>query len=250
MIRIIPRLDIKGPNVIKGVQLECLRIVGDPQTLAEKYYREGADELLYIDSVASLYNRNNILDIVSRAARNIFIPMTVGGGMRSTEDIRRALRAGADKVAINTHATKPPEFITRAARAFGAQCIVGHVEAKKMSDGGYEALTDNGRVRTGLDAVEWALRLVALGAGELLVTSVDQEGTAKGYDVELMEKIASQVTIPVIASGGAGNAADVLSVIQKGRATAVSAARIFHYGKYSIRKIKNALKKGGIAVRI
>ncbi len=250
MIRIIPRLDIKGPNVIKGVQLECLRIVGDPQALAEKYYEEGADELLYVDIVASLYNRNNILDIVSRAAEKIFIPLTVGGGMRSIEDIRRALRAGADKVAINTHATKHPEFITKAAKAFGAQCIVGHVEAKRMPGGGFEALVDNGRVPTGLDAIAWAKQLVSLGAGELLITSVDQEGTAKGYDIELSERIASRANVPVIASGGAGNPSDVLAVIQKGYVSAVSAARIFHYGKYSRGEIKKTLRKKGVPVRV
>lgn len=250
MVRVIPRLDIKGPNVIKGVHLECLRIVGQPQDLAEKYYKEGADELLYVDTVASLYERNNILDIVSKAARKIFIPMTVGGGMRSVEDIRQALRAGADKVAINTHATKHPEFITEAARAFGSQCIVGHVEAKRMSWGGFEALIDNGRVSTGRDAILWAKELVSLGAGELLITSVDQEGTAKGYDVELVRAIASSVPVPVIASGGAGNPADILSVIQGGCADAVSAAHIFHYKKYSIRAVKKRLKKEGISVRI
>lgn len=248
-IRIIPRLDIKGPNVIKGVQLEALRIVGDPHALATKYYNEGADELIYMDIVASLYERNNILDVVRRAAENIFIPLTVGGGMRSVEDIRQALRAGADKVAINTYATKHPEFVTEAAHAFGSQCIVGSVEAKRKTGGGWEAFIDNGRVVTGLDAVEWAARLVELGAGELLITSVDQEGTARGYDVELTHAIATRVSVPVIACGGAGNPQDALAVIQNGRADAVSAAHVFHYNKCSIQTVKSFLKGHGIHVR-
>ena len=248
-IRLIPRLDIKGSNVIKGIQLECLRVIGDPQEIAERYYAEGADELLYIDIVASLYERNNILDIVSRAAQKIFIPLTVGGGIRTIDDIRKALRAGADKVAINTHATKRPEFITEAAHAFGSQCIVGSVEAKRIGEGKWEAFIDNGRVVTGLDAVLWAKRLVELGAGELLVTSVDQEGTAKGYDIELIKMIAPHVSVPVIASGGAGKPEDIVSVIQEGDADAVSAAHIFHYKKYSIAEVKDSLAQKGISIR-
>src|SRR3989344_1866560 len=250
MVRIIPRLDIKGPNVIKGVQLEALRIVGDPQTLATKYYQEGADELIYMDIVASLYERNNILDIVSRAAQNIFIPLTVGGGIRSVSDIRKALRAGADKVAINTHATKNPEFITEAARAFGSQCIVGSIEAKRKSDGGWEAFVDNGRVVTGLDVGEWASELVRRGAGELLVTSVDQEGTAKGYDIELVKMVAARVSVPVIACGGAGSPADIFSVINGADVGAVSAAHIFHYNKYLIADVKQFLSEKKINVRM
>lgn len=249
MVRIIPRLDIKGANVIKGVQLEALRVVGDPHHLAAKYYQEGADELIYMDIVASLYERGNILDVVSKAAQKIFIPLTVGGGIRSIDDIKRALRAGADKVAINTYATKHPKFITEAAQTFGSQCIVGSIEAKRKPEGGWEAFVDNGRVVTGLDAVEWAKRLVTLGAGELLITSVDQEGTAKGYDIELVRTIAPQVTVPVIACGGAGNPKDALSVIQEGHADAVSAANIFHYNKCSIQEVKEYLKKEGITVR-
>ncbi len=248
-IRIIPRLDIKGPNVIKGVRLDCLRVVGDPQELATKYYKEGADELLYMDIVASLYGRNNLLDIVSRAAKNIFIPLTVGGGIRSLEDIKKVLRAGADKVAINTQATKIPEFITEAAKAFGSQCIVGSIEAKRQKEGGWEAYTDNGREKTGLNAIEWAKRLVELGAGELLITSVDQEGTTEGFDVELVKHIAPEVNVPVIASGGAGNLQDIFEVINKGSADAISAAHIFHYQKYSIGEVKKFLKQKKIDVR-
>lgn len=249
-VRIIPRLDIKGPNVIKGVHLECLRIVGDPQDLATRYYHEGADELIYMDIVASLYGRNNLLDIVERAASNIFIPLTAGGGIRSIEDIRHILRAGADKVAVNTHAVKHPEFITEAAKAFGSQCIVGSIEAQRTGENKWEAFTDNGRERTGLDAVVWAKRLESLGAGELLVTSVDQEGTERGYDVELVAAIAPEVGIPVIASGGAGRPNDVAEVVQKGRADAISCAHIFHYNKHSIREVKEVLQKQGIGVRL
>lgn len=248
-IRIIPRLDIKGPNVIKGVRLDCLRIVGDPQDLATKYYKEGADELFYMDIVASLYGRNNLLDIVSRAAQNIFIPLTVGGGIRSLEDIKKVLRAGADKVAINTQATKTPEFITEAAKAFGSQCIIGSIEAKRQKGGGWEVYTDNGRERTRLNVVEWAKRLVELGIGELFITSVDQEGTADGFDIELIKRIAPEVNVPVIASGGAGNPEDILEVIQKGRVDAVAVAHILHYKKHGIKEIKSFLKEKSIDVR-
>ena len=248
-IRIIPRLDVKGPNVIKGVHLECLRVVGDPGEIAARYYREGADELLYMDVVASLYGRNNLLDIVEKAAQHIFIPLTVGGGVRSIDDIHKLLRSGADKVAINTHAVKHPEFIREAATAFGSQCIVGSIEAKRMADGKWEAFTDNGRVETGLDAVEWAKRLVELGAGELLVTSVDQEGTAKGFDFELVSRIAPAVSVPVIACGGAGSPRDVVDVVRQGRADAVAAAHIFHYGTHSIGEVKAVLRGAGLSVR-
>lgn len=249
-IRIIPRLDIKGPNVIKGVHLECLRIVGDPEDMATRYYREGADELIYMDIVASLYGRNNLLDIVEKASQNIFIPLTVGGGIRSLEDIRRVLRAGADKVTINTFAVKNPSFITEAARAFGSQCIVGSIEAKRTGDNKWEAYTDNGRVVTGLDAVEWAKKLVELGAGELLVTSIDQEGTAKGYDVDLVRNIAPKVSVPVIACGGAGKPEDMVEAIKSGYADAVAAANIFHYKKYSIQAVKKVLYDNAVPVRV
>lgn len=249
-IRIIPRLDVKGPNVIKGVHLECLRIIGDPKEIATHYYHAGADELIYMDIVASLYGRNNLLDIVSKASQNIFIPLTVGGGIRSLEDIRRILRAGADKVAINTYAVKNPEFITKAAQAFGSQCIIGSIEAKRVGENKWEAYTDNGRVVTGLDVVEWAKKLAALGAGELLITSIDQEGTAKGYEVDLIKQIAPHVSIPVIACGGAGKPEDIIDVIENGYADAVSAAHIFHYNKYSIQVVKEFLNNSAIPVRM
>lgn len=249
-IRVIPRLDIKGSNVIKGVHLEALRIVGDPHQLATKYYKEGADELIYIDVVASLYGRNNLLEIVEHAARDIFIPLTVGGGIRTLQDIRQALRSGADKVAINTHATKHPDFITEAANTFGSSCIVGSIEAKCVGENKWEAYTDNGRVVTGLDVVIWAKKLEELGAGELLITSIDQEGTAKGYDIELIKRIAPEVSIPVIACGGAGNPEHIAKVIQEGHADAVSAAHIFHYNKFSIKEVKEYLRKNEIETRL
>ena len=229
-IRIIPRLDIKGPNLVKGIHLEGLRVLGKPWDFAVKYYADGADELLYMDVVASLYGRNNLLDIVSKTAENIFIPLTVGGGVRTLEDIRKLLRAGADKVAINTAAISNFDFIREAANTFGSQCIVISIEAKRVTaDGKYEAFTDNGRERTGVNIFEWAEQAVILGAGEILITSIDCEGTGFGYDLKLIEKISSLVPVPVIACGGAGNMDHVLDVIKRGKVNAVSAASIFHY---------------------
>ena len=248
-LRVIPRLDIKGPNVVKGVHLEGLRIVGDPAEMALKYYEQGADELLYMDIVASLYGRNNLLEIVEKAARDIFIPLTVGGGVRSSEDIYRLLRAGADKVAINTGAVKNPAFIGQAAKSFGSQCIIVSIEAKRRAPGRWEALTDNGREKTGLDAYEWALRAAELGAGEILLTSVDQEGTHNGYDLELTAKVAQALPIPVIACGGAGSPAHVRSAAVEGKADAVGLASILHYCKASIAEVKNELRAAGITIR-
>lgn len=228
-VRVIARLDIKGPNLVKGVHLEGLRVLGRPEWFAARYYQDGADELIYLDQVASLYGRNNLVEIVSRAAEQIFIPMTVGGGVRSVEDIHRLLRAGADKVAINTAAIKNPQLIRQGALAFGSQCIVLYIEAKRRASGRYECLTDNAREVSGVDVFEWAQRAVDLGAGEILLTSVDQEGTGKGYDVELVARVAQSVKVPVIAAGGAGNPEHVRRVIVEGKADAVCAASIFHY---------------------
>lgn len=248
-VRIIARLDIKENQLIKGIHLEGWHFLGNPTEFSGKYYNDGVDELIYMDTVASLYERNNLLDIITKVAQNIFIPLTVGGGIRSLNDIKQILRSGADKVAINTYATKSPEFITQAAKAFGSQCIVGSIEAKRKTKSEWEAYIDNGRERTGLDVIKWAKKMVKLGAGELLITSVDKEGTATGYDIELMKQIAPQVNVPVIACGGAGNPEDVLRVIKDGNADAVSAAHIFHYQKYSIQDIKNFLKNHNIDVR-
>ena len=212
-IRIIARLDIKGHNVIKGIHLEGLRVVGRPVPMAKKYYAAGADEIIFMDTVASLYGRNNVLGVVQEAARGIFVPMTVGGGIRSVDDIVAALRSGADKVAINTAATQRPELIGDAARAFGSQCITVSIEAKQRMPGRWEVLTDNGRQQTGLDVEEWAARVEGLGAGELLVTSVDKEGTRTGFDFALLQAVRKRVQVPVIASGGAGKADDVIAAI-------------------------------------
>jgi cyclase len=228
-LRIIPRLDIKGPNLVKGIHLEGLRVLGKPEHFARYYYEQGADELVYMDVVASLYGRNSLLDIVSRTAREIFIPFTVGGGLRTLDDIKTVLRAGADKVSLNTAAIGRPELIREAARRFGASTIVVSIEAIKHPDGRYEAYTDNGRERTGVDALEWAVRVAELGAGEIIVTSIDREGTGRGFDLELTRAIAEAVPIPVIACGGAGAPEHVLDVVQDGKADAVCLASLLHY---------------------
>lgn len=228
-IRIIPRLDIKNPNLVKGVHLEGLRVLGKPEQFARHYYENGADELLYMDVVASLYERNSILDLIHRTSSEIFIPLAVGGGLRTVEDIRDALKSGADKVVINTAAIRRPEFIRESSRKFGSSTIVISIEAKRRPDGSYEPYTDNGRERTKRDAMEWAEEAVALGAGELMITSIDREGTGRGYDLELTRQIAERVPVPVIACGGAGCVGHVQEVIQQGCADAVSLASILHY---------------------
>lgn len=248
-VRVIPRLDIKGPNVVKGIHLEGLRIIGDPAEHALRYAREGADELLYMDIVASLYGRNSLLEIVEKAAQDIFIPLTVGGGVRTIEDFHRLLRAGADKVAVNTAAVRNPDFVAEAARRFGSQCVVVSIEAKRRAPGHWEALTDNGREKTGKDALAWAVKAAELGAGEILVTSVDQEGTARGYDLELVALISDAVDIPVIAGGGAGTVADPARAALEGRADAVSLAHLLHYKKATIGEVKAAMAAAGVPVR-
>lgn len=248
-IRIIPRLDIKGPNVIKGIHLEGLRIIGQPAELAKKYYDQGADEILYIDIVASLYGRENIREIVkATTSRGVFIPITVGGGVRTLSDIKELLRAGADKVAINSFAIKNPKFITEASRAFGTQCIVGSIEAKKNNNS-WEAYIENGREKTGVDAIAWAKKLVELGAGELLITSIDQEGTEQGYDLELIKKIAAEVSVPVIACGGAKDSDDVVRCLEETKCDAIALASILHYNKTTVGEIKKKLKTSGFEIR-
>jgi len=248
-VRLIARLDIKGPNLIKGVRLEGLRVVGDPQEYARRHYEAGADELIYMDIVASLYGRNSLTDIVKRAAQDIFIPMTVGGGVRSVADATELLRSGADKVAINTAAVARPELITEVARRFGAQCMVLSIEAKRVGDNRWEAYTDNGRERTGLDVVAWAKRGCELGAGEILLTSVDQEGTRKGFDLALVRAVAGTVPIPVIASGGMGSAEDFVQVVTAGKADAVAMADILHYQRVDLRDVRVAAIASQIPVR-
>ncbi len=228
-IRIIPRLDIKGPNLVKGIRFEGLRVLGKPEYFARHYYENGADELLYMDAVASLYGRNSLLDIVEKTAREIFIPLTVGGGLRSVDDIKAVLRAGADKVSLNTAAIARPELIREASRAFGSSTIVVSIEAIRMPNGNYEAYVNYGRDRTNVDVLDWAKRAVELGAGELMITSIDRDGTGKGFDLELIRRIAQNVPVPVIAGGGAGKLDDVFQVIDQGKADAVCLASILHY---------------------
>ena len=245
----IARLDIKGPNLIKGIHLEGLRVVGDPQEYARRYYEAGADELVYMDIVASLYGRNSLTEIIKRAAEDIFIPMTVGGGVRSIEDAKQLLRAGADKVAVNTAAIGRPELITEISRRFGSQCMVLSIEAKRVGEGKWEAYTDNGRERTGLDVVEWARKGCELGAGEIMLTSVDQEGTRKGFDINLVRAVACAVPIPVIASGGMGTLEHMVEVVNQGKADAVAMADVLHYRRLEMSQIREAARAAHIAVR-
>lgn len=228
-IRVIPRLDIKGPNLVKGVHLEGLRVLGKPEDFAHLYYMSGADELFFQDAVASLYDRNSLHDIIRRTSSEIFIPLCVGGGLRSVADIREVLRAGADKVALNTAAIKHPELIREAAETFGSSTIVVAIDAIRTPSGSWEALIEYGRETTGVDAVEWASRAVKLGAGELIVTSIDNEGTGKGFDLELTRVIADSVPVPVIASGGCGSVPHAAEALTKGHADAVSMASVLHY---------------------
>lgn len=248
-VRLIARLDIKGPNLIKGVHLEGLRVIGSPNEHAVRYYHQGVDELIYMDCVASLYGRNSLGDIIQSAAMDVFVPMTVGGGIRSVEDAALLLRCGADKVAVNTAAVARPALIADIARRFGSQCMVLSIEAKQIGPDRWEVYTENGRERTGLDVIDWAERAVALGAGEILLTSVDREGTRKGFDCALVRAVAQQVAVPVIASGGMGKAEDLIEVVQVGGADAVAMADILHYGRATVGDIRHVARAARIEVR-
>jgi len=248
-LRIVSRIDIKGPNVIKGVHLEGLRVVGNPADMSRRYYLEGTDEILFMDVVASLYNRNQILNWVEAAASEIFVPMIVGGGVRSVEDVTNILRSGADKVSINTAAVKRPEIISDTARALGSQCVVLSVEVMRRGPSHWEVMTDNGRENTGREVISWAQEAEALGAGEVLVTSIDQEGTKKGFDIELVRKLRDALSVPVIACGGAGNADHVRELVEKTGVDAVCCAAMFHYNLCSIPELKNNLARHGVMVR-
>lgn len=248
-IRLIARLDIKGPNLIKGIHLEGLRVIGSPNVHALRYYQQGADELIYMDCVASLYGRNSLGDIVKGAAQDVFIPMTVGGGIRSVDDATYLLRCGADKVAVNTAAVANPRLISDIARRFGSQCMVLSIEAKEIGPDRWEVYTDNGREKTGWDVISWVKRAVSLGAGEVLLTSVDREGTRKGFDVPMIRAVTQEVGVPVIASGGMGKPGDVLDAVLEGGADAVAMADILHYGRATIGDIRSAASTGGIEVR-
>lgn len=247
--RIIGRLDIKGSNVIKGIQMEGLRVVGDPRVLSRLYYEQGADELIYIDTVASLYGRDIIENIVKLAAQEIFIPLTVGGGIRTVEDAKRMLLAGADKVAVNSGAIRNPSLLTDIAKIFGNQCVVVSIEAKKTSTDKWEAYIDNGREPSGLDVLEWAKLSVELGAGEVLLTSVDRDGTKKGLDIALISALSESVSIPVIASGGVGDANHVVEAFVHSDVDGIAMASVLHSKKFTISGIKQFCKDSGIAVR-
>jgi cyclase len=228
-VRLIPRLDIKGPNLVKGIHLEGLRVLGKPSDFAKYYYDQGADELMFMDVVASLYERNSLHDIISETAKSIFIPITVGGGLRSISDIKEVLRVGADKVCLNTAAIKNPQLIKDASRMFGSSTIVVAIEAIKESNGKYLAYTDNGREYTGVDVFEWAQKVAELGAGEIVITSVDKEGTGQGYDLDLVSMITNIVGIPVIAHGGAGKQDHVVDVLKDGNISSAMISSLFHY---------------------
>ncbi len=247
--RLIARLDIKGTNLIKGIHLEGLRVIGSPNEHAIRYYLQGADELIYMDCVASLYGRNNLSDIVQNAAKDVFVPMTVGGGIRSVDDATHLLRCGADKVAINTAAVANPALVTEISRRFGSQCMVLSVEAKQVGVGRWEAYTNNGRERTGLDVIEWVKRGVDAGAGEILLTSVDREGTRKGFDIPLVRAVTRVASVPVIASGGMGKPEDLVDAVCQGEADAVAMADILHYGRATVGDIRRVARGAGIQVR-
>lgn len=248
-VRVIARLDVKGPNLIKGVHLEGLRVIGDPGEYAKRYYEQGADEIIYMDIVASLYGRSNLVEIVRKTTEDVFIPVTVGGGIRTVEDVRALLDSGADKVAINTSAVNSPDLITEVSERFGSQCMVLSIEAKKQPDGRWRVYTDNGRERTALDAVEWARRGVELGAGEILLTSIDREGTRRGFDLELTKMVTEAVSIPVIASGGMGRVEDFVSVVRHAGADAVAMADVLHYNRLQFSDVRAAAAAARIRVR-
>lgn len=270
-LRIIPRLDIKGPNLVKGINLEGLRIMGDPQLFAEKYYLDGADEIIYIDSVASLYGRNNLKEVVNKAARKISIPLTVGGGLRTIDDIKQILNSGADKVAINTEAVSNPEFIKKCVSYFGSSTIVLSINYKSWPNDNFKSksnitvgssqekdvkkwknffqvYTENGRQQTGLDAFEWAQLGEKYGVGEILLTSIDNEGMQNGFELDLTERLSKILTIPFIICGGLGKEDDARLIYERTKCSAISFASVLHYNKISIKKIKNYLHKNNITI--
>jgi len=247
-VRLIARLDVKAPNLVKGVQFEGLRKLGSPNDFALRYYLEGIDEIYYEDIVASLYDRNSLLEIVEETTKDIFVPVTVGGGLRCIDDVSAVLRAGADKVAINTAAIKNSRIITEVARHFGSQCMVLSIQAKERGNS-WEAYFDNGRERSGVDVVEWAKMGEALGAGEILLTSVDKEGTGRGFDLKLIAAVSKEVDVPVIASGGMGNLSDLATAVQVGGADAIAMAHVLHYGHYSIAEVREHCSSLKIPVR-
>jgi cyclase len=248
--RIIPCLDVKDGRVVKGVRFEGLRDAGDPAEQAALYDAQGADEICFLDITASHEDRATLYDVVSRTAEQVFVPLTVGGGVRSVDDVRRLLEAGADKVSINTAAVRDPGLIEAASGRFGAQAIVVAVDAKRRPGGGWEVFTHGGRTPTGKDALAWSAEAARLGAGEILLTSMDRDGTRQGYDLELTRAVSDGVTVPVVASGGVGTLADLAAGLVEGRADAVLAASIFHYGEHTVGEAKRYLAGRGVAVRM
>ena len=246
--RIIPCLDVKNGRVVKGVKFQNLADVGDPAELAQRYEQEGADEVVFLDITATLEARQTIRDIARRTAERLFIPLTIGGGIRTYDDVKETLRAGADKVSINTAAVKTPSLITEASRDFGAQCVVVAIDTKR-ENGSHRVFTHAGSTPTGLDTIEWARKVADLGAGEILLTSIDADGTTDGYDIEVTSAVSDAVTIPVIASGGCGAAAHIQEVLTRGRADAALAASIFHYGTTTVGAVKDALREKGLLMR-
>ena len=249
-MRLIARLDIKWPNLIKGIHLEGLRVIGNPSHFAEKYYKQYVDEIIYMDAVASLYGRNSLLDLIVEVSKNVFVPMTVGGGIRSVEDARMILRSGADKIAVNTEAVKRPKLIEELASTFGSQCVVLSIEAKKSDENKWIVYTDNGRERSEYDVLEWAKLGVSLGAGEILLTSIDYEGTQKGFDIELNKAVSNAVNVSVIASGGMGSLSDINALTNETKIDAIAVASLLHYGKIDIPKIRAYAKENSIPIRV
>ncbi len=248
-VRLISRLDIKGTNLIKGIRFEGLRVIGSPNKKAREYYEQGIDELLYIDTVASLYNRSYLGDLVTEVVKHVFVPITVGGGIRSVDDVRALLRAGADKVAINTAAVRDPDLLRRVAESFGRQCVVLSVEAKSIAPGKWEVYTEGGREKSGRDVAEWIAEGIERGAGELLVTSVDNDGTETGADIELMKMAGKLSTVPVIASGGIGSAAHARELVDSANVDAVAIGRALHYGRLELSSLRHSLRLNGVGVR-
>jgi cyclase len=248
--RVIPCLDVKAGRVVKGTNFVDLRDAGDPVRLAQKYDREKADELVFLDITASFEERRSMYDVIQKTAGEVFMPLTVGGGIRTVEDMREMLKSGADKVSLNTAAVKDPELIARGADLFGRQCMVLAIDAKRAGENRWEVFINGGRTPTGIDAIEWAARETRLGAGEILLTSMDADGAKEGYDIALTRAIADAVSVPVIASGGAGAPEHFYDVLTLGGADAVLAASVFHYGLFSIRAVKEYLKERGVEIRL
>tara|TARA_A100001015_G_scaffold254677_1_gene295628 strand:- start:4788 stop:5561 length:774 start_codon:yes stop_codon:yes gene_type:complete len=249
-LRVIARMDIKGPNLIKSIRFEGLRIIGDPNNYALKYYEEGIDEIFILDTVATLYGRNNLSNIIKEAVKNIFIPITAGGGVRSINDVQNLLNSGADKISINTAAVNNPQLISDVANFFGSQCMVLSIEAKKISEKKWEVYTENGREKTGIDVIEWAKKAESLGAGEIILTSVDKDGVKQGFDNELINQVHNSIKVPLIVSGGLGTYNHFEEIIEESPSiSGVAIGSAFHYNNLSIKNFKNYLFNLGLNIR-